>query len=107
MGELGDLLAVGVFRVGREGCAVGMLDPLIDRQYGQVTGSGEPAVVKQRLNAAKDAGWPVAQRPDLVHERRPRQVELRLDDSLALIAEKRLGIGAEDLLEPAASGRGR
>ena len=51
--QLHEVLGIEVHRVRRERRAAGMLDALIDRQNRHVPGSGQPAMIEERLKAAQ------------------------------------------------------
>src|SRR5581483_4660910 len=95
-----DLLRVEVRRVRREARARAVLDALVDRQDAQVAGPAEASVLEHRLQAAQDLVRPVRARDDLVEEVWPRQVQQVLVDRLAGVAEQRLGLVPEQLLDP-------
>src|SRR6202043_2026285 len=78
--QLDDLLAVEVSGVCRKRGTGGVLDPLVDREDGEIAGAGQAAVVEQRLEAAQHARRAVAGRENSGHEVRARKVQLRLRD---------------------------
>jgi hypothetical protein len=55
-GELHDILGVEVDRIGRERCARGVLDALIDRQDRHIAGAGGAAVMKSDCSAPSTRG---------------------------------------------------
>jgi hypothetical protein len=83
-----------------------VLDPLVNWQDREIAGAGQPAVVEQRLQAAQDAGGPVAGGEDAVDEVGARQVELRARDGLAGVFQQVLGVVAQDRLQLAQRRRG-
>src|SRR6202011_2733876 len=97
--QLDDLLAVEVRRVRGEGRPGRVLDALVDRQDREIARARETAVVEERLQAAQHTRRTIAGREDPRDEVRPREVELRLRDRLALVLEQVLGVISEDRLE--------
>src|SRR6266849_9292164 len=83
-----------------------MLDPLVYRQDGQVTGATQSAVVEQRLQAAQGPGGPIAADPDPFHEVRAGQMELGFGNGVRGVLQEVLGIVAEDGLQRGQRGRG-
>ena len=75
-----------------------MFDPLIHGEDGEIARPLQTAVVKERLQAAKDRGLPVASQPDAPDKIRTREVKLFLRNSLAFVLEKITRAFAEEIL---------
>ncbi len=95
--QLHDVPRVEVDRVGREGRAGRVFDPLIDGQDRHVSGACESAVIEDRLQVPQNAGGPVRGGEHVVDERRPGQVQRLPGDGLALVVQHPVGVASENL----------
>ena len=84
---------------GREGGGGRVLDPLVDRQDREVTGTAEAAVVVDALQVDQHPRVAVALGEDAVDVRRAGQLQLLLGNALAGVAQQALRLIAEQFLD--------
>ncbi len=91
-GQLHDVLRIEVQGIRRERGTRRMFDTLIHRQDGQVSGSGQPAVVEHASHVSQDLYRPVADGQDAVDKIGARQMQLLLGNCLAIVLEQILAL---------------
>jgi hypothetical protein len=97
VGHRDDLAGVEVVRVLGKAGGGGVLDPLVDREKGEVPGPGETAGIVHTLQVHQYLSVPVGVDERPVDEVRPRQVEAVAGDPLALVVEETFAIACEEL----------
>ena len=92
-----DLCRIEIDRVRREARAGAVLDPLIDGQDAEVARAAEATVIEQLAQVPERRGAAVGVHIHAVDEVRPRDVQQRLIDRLAAVAEQIICIVTEQI----------
>ena len=95
--QLDDVFGIEVRRVGRERCAGGMFDALVDGKNRHVAGAGQASGVEDRLERRKHAHGTIRDEMHPLDEIGTGQMERLLRNRLALMLEKRR-VASEDRL---------
>src|SRR6202034_57481 len=100
---LDDRVRIEIGGVDCEAGAGAVLDALIDGQDAYVAAAPEPAVAENLLEATQRRVAAIALREHAVDEVGTGQVQLRLVDRFAAVAEQAVGLVAEQLFDPVQS----
>ena len=104
--QLQEVQRVEVGRVLREAGRGRVLDPLVDREDGDVAGPAEPSVVEQRAEVAQHRRAAVAVGEDPVEVVGPRKHQVLRGEGLGRVAEEGVRILAEERVEIEARAHG-
>ena len=91
-GQLDDIFRIEIDRVRRKRSPGGVLDALIHRQDGDITGFAQAAVVKKGLQIPQGGGVTVRNPHYPVHKIRSRQMQLFFRYGFTFMVEKRIGL---------------
>jgi hypothetical protein len=75
-----------------------MLDALVDRQDGYISGSSQSSMIEKILKTAQNGNRPVAIQPDPVYKIGSRQMQVILSNGFALVIEEIAGFISKQLL---------
>ena len=88
-GQFDDIFRIKIDGVGRKGRRRRMLDALVHRQDGKITGPGQPAMIEQGGQGTQDVNGPITGHKYAVQEIRTRQMQGFFGKTFACIGQQR------------------